>query len=68
MLYHYFGNKDDLFLAALEKAYADIRLAEQRLDLEHVDPVEAIRRLVQFTWDYFGNNLSFISFARALAC
>ncbi|MBT6587861.1 MAG: helix-turn-helix transcriptional regulator, partial [Rhodospirillaceae bacterium] len=28
MLYHYFGNKDDLFLAVLEFSYAEIRHAE----------------------------------------
>ena len=27
MIYHYFGNKDGLFLAVLEGAYADIRYA-----------------------------------------
>jgi AcrR family transcriptional regulator len=53
MLYHYFGNKDDLFLAALESAYADIRDAEQALDLELLAPVEAMRQLVEFTFDYF---------------
>ncbi len=61
MLYHYFGNKDDLFLAALEETYADIRKAEQKLDLENVDPVESIRRLVLFTWDYYRENPHFLS-------
>jgi AcrR family transcriptional regulator len=53
MLYHYFGNKDDLFLAALESAYADIREAEQALDLGKLPPMEAMRQLVEFTFDYF---------------
>lgn len=53
MLYHYFGNKDDLFLAALESAYADIRDAEQALDLGKLPPMEAMRQLVEFTFDYF---------------
>ncbi len=61
MLYHYFGNKDDLFLAALEETYADIRSAEQALELENVDPVDSIRRLVLFTWDYYHQNPSFIA-------
>jgi AcrR family transcriptional regulator len=52
MLYYYFGDKDDLFLAALEASYAHIRSAERALDLEHRDPREAIRRLVDFTWRY----------------
>ena len=53
MLYYYFGNKDALFLAVLEASYAQIRSAELTLDLEHLDPRAALRRLVAFTWDYF---------------
>lgn len=53
LLYHYFGGKDDLYLAVLEEAYGDIRAAEGALDLEHLDPVEALRRLVIFTWEYY---------------
>ena len=60
MLYHYFGNKEDLFLAALESVYADIRRHELTLDLEHQDPIEAMRSLVVFTWDYFVANPHFI--------
>lgn len=53
MLYYYFGNKDALFLAVLEASYAQIRSAERALDLEHLEPRAALRRLVAFTWDYF---------------
>ena len=60
MIYHYFGNKDGLFLAVLERAYADIRAAEQSLDLGHLDPVEAIKTLVAFTWDYYLRNPEFL--------
>ena len=60
MIYHYFGNKDGLFLAVLENAYADIREAEQTLDLGHLDPVEAIKTLVAFTWDYYLRNPEFL--------
>src|SRR5437763_1803135 len=62
MLYHYFGNKEDLFLAALESVYADIRRHELTLDLEHQEPLEAMRSLVIFTWDYFVANPHFITF------
>ena len=60
MLYVYFGNKDELFLAVLEEAYADIRTAEQRLALEHLNPIEAVRTLVRFTWTYFVKNPEFL--------
>ncbi|HEX7053226.1 MAG TPA: TetR/AcrR family transcriptional regulator [Burkholderiales bacterium] len=52
MLYYYFGSKEDLFLAVLEAAYERIRSAERDLDLEHADPREALKRLVEFTWRY----------------
>jgi AcrR family transcriptional regulator len=53
MLYYYFRDKDNLFLAALEGRYAHIRAAERSLDLEHVEPRRALRHLVEFTWRYF---------------
>ena len=53
MLYYYFGNKDALFLAALEAEYARIRSAERELRLADLEPEAAIRRLVRFTWDYY---------------
>ncbi len=61
LIYYYFGNKDALFLAALEKAYADIRKAEQALHLDEDDPVEAIRKLVAFTWNYYIENPAFLT-------
>ena len=59
MLYYYFGQKEDLFLAVLERAYAKIRGEEQSLNLTQVEPTEAIRRLIAFTWNYYIENPSF---------
>ncbi len=61
MLYYYFGQKEDLFLAVLERAYAKIRSEEQKLNLSQVEPTEAIRRLIAFTWNYYIDNPSFPS-------
>ncbi|MGJ7506878.1 TetR/AcrR family transcriptional regulator [Variovorax sp. GT1P44] len=61
LIYYYFGSKDDLFLAVLEGTYADIRQAEQRLHLDEVEPVEAIRRLISFTWHYYLEHPEFIT-------
>jgi AcrR family transcriptional regulator len=61
MLYYYFGGKDDLFLAVLERAYEGIRADEQALHLEGVAPADAIRRLIGFTWDYFLRHPEFIT-------
>ena len=52
MIYHYFGNKAGLYLAALERAYADLRGTERKLVFTHLDPETAIRRLVEFNFDY----------------
>jgi AcrR family transcriptional regulator len=61
LLYHYFGGKDGLYLAVLEAAYGDIREAEAALELEHLDPVAALRRLVEFTWEYYLKNPDFLA-------
>jgi len=61
MLYHYFGNKEDLFLAVLERAYEKIRGQEESLRLENLNPVEAMRRLVRFTFRYFVENQYFVA-------
>jgi AcrR family transcriptional regulator len=61
MIYYYFGNKEALFLAALESAYAHIREAEQSLKLIDLDPAEGMRRLVRFTWEYYLAHPEFIT-------
>ena len=61
MIYHYFGGKRDLFLAVLEAAYGDIRAAERKLDLEHLEPEEALRTLVTFTWMYYLKHPEFLT-------
>jgi AcrR family transcriptional regulator len=61
MLYYYFGDKDALFLAALEDRYAHIRSAERGLALEHLDPEAALERLIEFTWEYFIEHPEFMT-------
>lgn len=61
MLYYYFGNKDDLFLGVLEGAYAHIRDAEKALHLTEIEPPEAIRRLIAFTWEYYLDHPEFMT-------
>jgi AcrR family transcriptional regulator len=61
MLYHYFGNKEDLFRITLEDAYADIREAEASLEIEKDDPITALTRLIRFTWRYYIDNPEFIT-------
>ncbi len=60
MLYHYFGNKEDLFLATLEAVYAHIRSHERELRLEDQSPEAAMRVLATYTFDYYIDNPHFI--------
>ena len=60
LIYYYFEGKDRLFLAVLEQTYDDIRSAEQALRLEEQNPVEAVRRLVAFTWHHYVKHPEFL--------
>ena len=61
MIYHYFGNKEAMFLAVLENAYEQIRTMESELHLEEMEPAAAMRKLVHFTFNYFVNNQHFVA-------
>lgn len=60
MIYYYFGDKDGLYQRVLEEAYRKVREGEQKLDLDHLPPVEALTRLVEFTFDHHSENPDFI--------
>lgn len=61
MIYHYFDSKESLFQRVLEDAYVDIRTAEQKLELDHLDPKDALEKLVRFTWKYYLDNPEFLT-------
>jgi AcrR family transcriptional regulator len=56
MIYYYFKSKERLYIAVLEEAYRRIREAEKQLKLDDLPPGEAIRCLVEFTFDYHWKN------------
>ena len=60
MIYHYFGNKDDLYLAALEASYKIIRDREKTLDVNEADPVAAMRQLIELTFDFLSTDPYFV--------
>jgi AcrR family transcriptional regulator len=60
MIYYYFGGKKQLYMAVLERAYARIRTAEQAVQVDHLDPVTAIRRLAEITFDHHEAHPEFI--------
>lgn len=61
LIYYYFEDKDRLFQAVLEQTYRDIRDEERRLNLLALKPADAVRRLVEFTWDYYLAHPEFLS-------
>ncbi|MBL8580704.1 MAG: TetR family transcriptional regulator, partial [Rhizobiaceae bacterium] len=60
LLYHHFGNKDDLYRAALEAVYSEIREKEKALHLGDLPPLEAMRTLVGYSFDYLVAHPEFI--------
>lgn len=60
MIYDYFGDKNAIYAAALREAYVQIRNRETELQLDTLEPDDAIRALVHFTMNHFWNNPWFI--------
>lgn len=60
MIYYYFGDKEGLYRRTLEESYRKVRSKENELDLEDLAPVEALRRLVEFTFDHHQQHPDFI--------
>jgi AcrR family transcriptional regulator len=60
LINYYFGSKERLYQAVLERVYGEIRDAEEGLALDHLPPVEAMRRIVEFTYDYYVDHEYFV--------
>jgi AcrR family transcriptional regulator len=60
MIYYYFGGKEGLYLAVLEEAYRHIRALEQQLDVDHLEPIDALRRLAELTFDHHESHQDFV--------
>lgn len=56
MIYHYFGGKDQLYVAVLEHVLGELRAEELKLEFKHVGPVEGMMKLFDFTYDHFGQH------------
>lgn len=61
LVYHHFESKQGLYLVALETVYSQIREKEQTLSLDTLEPVEAMRQLVGFSFDYLAEHPEFIA-------
>lgn len=60
MIYYYFGSKEQLYLAVLENSYREIREAEQQLQVDGLEPVEALRQIAQLTYDHHLEHRDFV--------
>jgi len=60
MLYYYFGSKEGLYEAVLEQVYGDIRALEQELQLAEMEPEQALREFIGFTFDYHDKHRDFV--------
>jgi TetR/AcrR family transcriptional regulator len=60
LVYHYFGDKDALYLAVLEWVYEEIRAQERKLNLEGLPPDQAIKRLIEASFDHLAAHPDFI--------
>lgn len=60
LVYHYFGSKDGLYTAVLEQVYHEIREQEAALALETLPAEEAMRRVVEFSFDYLHDSPDFV--------
>ena len=60
LINYYFGSKEKLYIAVLERVYSEIREAEGELDLDHLRPADAVRRIVEFTYNYYLTHEGFV--------
>lgn len=52
MIYYHFGSKEKLYAAVMEENYIGVRSKEQGLHLDDLPPLDAMRRLVEVTFDH----------------
>ena len=60
MIYYYFGGKEQLYVAVLERAYATAREAEREVDVDDLEPAAAIRQLAELTFDHHESHPDFV--------
>lgn len=61
MIYYYFKGKEGLYRAVLEKAYSEIRSIDSEVGIEQEQPADAMRRIIEITFDYDETHPNFIS-------
>ena len=61
MIYYYFGSKEALYIEVLEGVYTELGAAESRLVLDEAKPLDALRTLIAFTWNYYLEHPEFVA-------
>jgi AcrR family transcriptional regulator len=61
MIYHHFGGKEGLYIAALEETLGGLRDEELKLDFESAPPLDAVLQLFEFTYEHFAAHPQLIS-------
>lgn len=60
MIYYYFASKESLYLAVLERVYAQIRQVERGIQIGELAPDEALRRIAEATYVHHTTHQAFI--------
>ncbi|OJW66060.1 MAG: hypothetical protein BGO65_03145 [Afipia sp. 64-13] len=56
MLYHYFGDKDGLYVAVLERVLSDLRQEELRVNTDELPAIDGIMRMFDFVYHHMGSH------------
>lgn len=61
MIYHHFGGKEGLYIAALEETLSGLRAEELKLDFQAASPMDSMLQLFEFTYEHFAAHPRLIS-------
>lgn len=60
MIYHYFGDKEGLYVAALDHVLSALRAEELKIDLSGHAPLEGLMQMFDFTFGHFESHPSLV--------
>ncbi|GAA3703551.1 TetR/AcrR family transcriptional regulator [Arthrobacter ginkgonis] len=60
MFYYYFSDKEGLYKAVVHRVIRQIRAEEQRVDVDDLAPLDALRRIAEITFDYHEAHPEFV--------
>ncbi len=60
MVYHYFGDKEALYLAVLDHVMAQLRDKELKINIDSVSPLDGLLQMFEFTYQHFTDHPEFV--------